>query len=79
MAFFVRAEPASRGRLFGRKLYLYFNGGEIPRDGDLYSARSESPLLSLLVWRRPLFFPDGIVIPLALVECGAALAASGGG
>ncbi len=68
---FVRAEPARAVELLGRKLYLYFNGAEIPRDGDLYSARSESPLLSLLVWRRPLFFPDGIVIPLALV--GAAL------
>jgi tetratricopeptide (TPR) repeat protein len=68
---FVRSHPARAAALFARKLYLYFNGGEIPRDSDLYAARAGSPLLAALVWPRPLRFPDGILIPLALV--GAAL------
>ncbi|HEX8950407.1 MAG TPA: hypothetical protein VF945_01110, partial [Polyangia bacterium] len=57
--------------LYARKLYLYFNGGEIPRDSDLYAARAGSPILAALVWPGPLRVPDGVLIPLALA--GAAL------
>lgn len=63
---FIRAEPARALALYARKLYLFFNGGEIPRDSDLYAERAESPILRVLVWPGPLRFPDGLIIPLAL-------------
>jgi len=69
---FFRERPVNAAALVARKLYLFFNGGEIPRDSDLYAARADSRLLAALVWPGPLRFPDGVVIPLALV--GAALA-----
>jgi 4-amino-4-deoxy-L-arabinose transferase-like glycosyltransferase len=68
---FVAAHPAQAAALYARKLYLFFHGAEIPRDSDLYAARARSPVLRALVWPRPLDFPDGILIPLALA--GAAL------
>ncbi len=68
---FFRDEPAHAIGLCAHKLYLFFNGGEIPRDSDLYAARARSPLLAALVWPGPLRFPDGVLIPLALI--GAAL------
>jgi tetratricopeptide (TPR) repeat protein len=64
---FVREHPAGAAALWARKLYLFFNGAEIPRDSDLYAARSQSWLLRAIVWPGPLRFPDGVIIPLALV------------
>jgi 4-amino-4-deoxy-L-arabinose transferase-like glycosyltransferase len=63
---FVREHPAAATALFARKLFLYFDGAEIPRDTDIYAARDQSPLLAALVWTGPPFLPDGLLIPLAL-------------
>jgi tetratricopeptide (TPR) repeat protein len=49
---FMSAHPARAAGLYLRKLYLYFNGGEIARDSSI-----------ALSWFH---FPDGILIPLAL-------------
>src|SRR5262249_13784684 len=46
--------PLREAGLFARKLYLFFNGAEIPRDSELRIFG---------VWPP---FPDGILIPLAL-------------
>ncbi len=66
---FYRKQPGAAAMLFLRKVYLYFDGPEIPRDTDLYAARDASPLLGALVWRGPPFFPDGLLVPLALAGC----------
>ncbi|HEY7957089.1 MAG TPA: glycosyltransferase family 39 protein [Polyangia bacterium] len=68
---YLRAHPAQAALRDARKLYLFFNGGEIPRDTDLYAARSSSWILRALVWPGPLKFPDGLLLPFALL--GAAL------
>jgi len=62
---FVAHHPGSALVLTGRKLYLFFHGAEVPRDTDLYAARRDSWLLAVLVW--PLVFPDGLLIPAALI------------
>lgn len=49
-----------------RKLYLFCHGAEIARDTDIYAVRPSSVLLRVLVWPEPLYFPDGVIIPLAL-------------
>jgi tetratricopeptide (TPR) repeat protein len=69
---FFRDDPLAAATLFGRKLHLYFDGAELPRDTDIYAAREGSPLLSVLVSRGPPWLPDGLLVPLALL--GAAFA-----
>ena len=64
---FFRDHPLGGAAHLLRKTYLFFHGAEIPRDADVYDARRSSTLLSALVWRGPLYFPDGLLIPLALV------------
>jgi tetratricopeptide (TPR) repeat protein len=64
---FWTAHPAQAASLYLRKLYLFFDGPEIPRDTDLYAMRSGSSLLRALVTRGPPWLPDGALVPLALV------------
>jgi 4-amino-4-deoxy-L-arabinose transferase-like glycosyltransferase len=63
---FWRQHPLQALGLYLRKLWLFFHGAEIVRDTDIYDVRRESPVLALLVGPRRFWFPDGIVIPLAL-------------
>jgi hypothetical protein len=63
---FYGAHPVAATALLLRKVFLYFDGEEIPRDTDIYAERAASPLLGVLVGRGVLFFPDGLLIPLAL-------------
>jgi len=65
-------QPVHALGLYIRKLYLYFDGPEIPRDTELQTMRRDSWILELLVTRGPPFVPDGLLIPLSLV--GAVLA-----
>ncbi|HEX8794553.1 MAG TPA: glycosyltransferase family 39 protein, partial [Polyangiaceae bacterium] len=62
---FWREHPAQAASLYARKLYLYFDGPEIPRDTDVQTLRSGP--LSVLVSGRSPYVPDGILVPLALV------------
>ena len=52
-----RRSAGRRGALLARKLHLYFDGAELPRDTDIYAAREGSPLLSALVSRGPPWLP----------------------
>lgn len=63
---FWRAEPARALGLYARKLYLYFDGPEIPRDTDVQVLRRDSRLLGALVTGGPPWVPDGLLMPLAL-------------
>ena len=63
----LAAHPLTGGARYLRKLFLFFGGSEIPRDSDIYAARERSFVLAALVWPGPLRFPDGLLIPLALV------------
>jgi len=69
----IAADPASYAQLLLRKLYLLANGNEIMRDQDIYPFRQYSPLLSLLVWKKWLAFPFGLLLPLALLGMALAL------
>ncbi len=69
----IAAEPGSALRGYARKLLLFVNGAEIPRDTDLHEAREGSRVLSALVWPGPLRWPDGVLIPFALVGLGTTL------
>ncbi len=64
---FYRDQPGEALALALRKQYLFFHGAEIPRDTDIYAARASSPVLALLVGPRGLWFPDGLLVPAALL------------
>ena len=53
--------------LYLRKVWLYFHASEIPRDADIYAVRADSRVLRALVGPRPFWFPDGLLMPLALI------------
>jgi 4-amino-4-deoxy-L-arabinose transferase-like glycosyltransferase len=56
--------------LLGKKLHLLLAGEEIKRNLDIYHFRSYSSALRLLLWKRQLAFPSGLIIPAALVWLG---------
>jgi tetratricopeptide (TPR) repeat protein len=61
------ANPGAAARLYLTKLGALVSGYEAPNNRDLYLARRDSLLLSFLVGRAgPLFWPWGLLLPLAL-------------
>ena len=63
---FLREDPRAALRLYAHKLAAFWHSFEIGRDENVYSARHDSILFSLLVWRAGQFgFPFGLVAPLA--------------
>lgn len=62
---FWRDHPGDAAALYLRKLYLYFDGPEIPRDTDVRTLRSGP--LGVLVSSQSPYVPDGLLVPLALV------------
>jgi 4-amino-4-deoxy-L-arabinose transferase-like glycosyltransferase len=69
---FIREEPAAAIRLFARKLYLFWWGAEISNNEHIYFLRRYSWPLRLSLGHWGIYFPFGLVGPLALV--GMALA-----
>ena len=53
---------------------LLVRGGEHLSALDMYHARGDSTVLAVLLWKRGLAFPFGLVMPLALLGIGFALA-----
>lgn len=65
---FIITQPGKFIQLLARKFYYFFNGYEIPENQSIYFFRIWSGLLKLLVFtKRFLYFPFGIICPLALV------------
>jgi len=64
---YITSEPLDFTGLLAYKGYLFLRGDEIPRNRDLYFARNDSSLLSILLWKKGLAFPFGLVAPLALL------------
>jgi tetratricopeptide (TPR) repeat protein len=67
----IRRQPIESLLRWSRRLYLYANGHEIPRDTDIYLSRESSPVLGLLVSKGWPCFPSGVLIPLAIVGLAA--------
>jgi len=68
----IRDDPMSYIRLLGYKFFLFLNGNEIMRNQAIYPYRGYSKLMSVLVWKKLIAFPYGVIFPLALL--GMALA-----
>jgi tetratricopeptide (TPR) repeat protein len=64
---FWRDRPLDAVLLAARKEYLFVHAAELPRDTDIYAARSSSTALAILVWPAPIRFPGVVLFPLALI------------
>ncbi len=56
-----------------RKAYLYIHGDEVMRNQEIYPFRDFSNILSILIWKKILAFPYGILFPFAAVGIKIAL------
>jgi 4-amino-4-deoxy-L-arabinose transferase-like glycosyltransferase len=68
----IRQQPAAVGRVWLKKVYLFFHADEIKRNYPIYPVRDHSRLMWALMWKWPgpegmlgLGFPFGLVLPLA--------------
>jgi len=64
---FIRNHPGRFLELVWRKTVYLLNGFENSDNYDIYYERIKSRLYSLLLWKSPLFFPFGVLLPLTLV------------
>ncbi|MDD5064516.1 MAG: tetratricopeptide repeat protein [Phycisphaerae bacterium] len=60
-------KPTDFIKLMWLKVFQLFNGAEIPRNANIYAFRQHSVLLSVLLWKKIIAFPSGLIIPLGLV------------
>ncbi|MFZ4395285.1 MAG: tetratricopeptide repeat protein [Kiritimatiellia bacterium] len=58
--------PGVFTRRLARKTLAFWHGREIPRNLDLYGWREPSALLRVTVWHAGIWFPVGVLVPLAL-------------
>ena len=64
---YVRNHPGHAVKGWLRKLYYMWNGFEAGDQTNIYDFRRFSLSLQGLIWRWPVYFPFGLVGPLALV------------
>ncbi len=64
---FLVKEPISFLKLMAKKFILFWNGNELSNNRDLYFSAGGAPFLKLLLWRFVIYFPFGLIAPLALV------------
>jgi tetratricopeptide (TPR) repeat protein len=68
VARYIRTQPLDFAAGLARKTVHLLSTREIPSNFDLYAARRDSRLFSLLTWKAGRFgFPFGVLLPLAVV------------
>lgn len=63
----IAADPGHWIGLLVNKLRLTFNGYEIPNNQNMYLVREYVPVIKPLMFANILFFPFGLIAPLALI------------
>jgi len=53
-------------KLMLKKFILFWNGNELSNNKDFYFFARSAPILKLLIWRFIIYFPFGLIAPLAL-------------
>ncbi len=70
----ITDDPVAYAAHVFKKVVLFWHGHELTSNQDLYEARDDSLVLAALVWHLPgLYFPFGLIAPLALVGIAIAL------
>jgi tetratricopeptide (TPR) repeat protein len=62
---FISDHPGDFLVLTFKKFVYLISGFEHSNNADIYFDRSESSLLSILIWRGPIYFPFGLLLPFA--------------
>ncbi len=70
----IKKSPSSFLALQIKKARLFLNGYEIPNNQDIYLARQFAPILRPLMFNKMLYFPFGLLAPLALIGLALSLA-----
>ncbi len=63
---FISDHPGDFAVLTFKKFVYLISGFEHSNNADIYFDRSQSSLLSILIWRGPIYFPFGLLLPFAL-------------
>ncbi|MFZ5979614.1 MAG: tetratricopeptide repeat protein, partial [Candidatus Zixiibacteriota bacterium] len=66
----IKQHPGAFLALQFKKIRLFINGFEIPNNQNLYFAREYASLLKPLMFTEPLYFPFGVLAPLAIIGLG---------
>jgi Tfp pilus assembly protein PilF/4-amino-4-deoxy-L-arabinose transferase-like glycosyltransferase len=64
---FLVKEPINFFKLMAKKFLLFWNGNEFSNNRDFYFFARSAPVLKPLIWRFVVYFPFGILAPLALL------------
>ncbi|MBN2227539.1 MAG: glycosyltransferase family 39 protein, partial [candidate division Zixibacteria bacterium] len=64
---FIVSNPGKFIGITFKKLVYFLIGFENSDQTDIYFSRTYSSLLSLLIWKSPIYFPFGLIVPLALI------------
>lgn len=64
---FIRKQPGNFLGLMFKKFLYFWDGKELPNNKDLYFFIRFSNLLKILIWKKILFFPFGIIGPLSIM------------
>ncbi len=63
---FISEHPGDFLTLTFKKTVYLVSGFEPANNADIYFDKSQSSLLSILIWRGPVYFPFGLLLPFAL-------------
>jgi 4-amino-4-deoxy-L-arabinose transferase-like glycosyltransferase/Tfp pilus assembly protein PilF len=64
---FATGKPLAFLGLMAKKFALFWNGNELSNNRDFYFFARSTPILKLLIWRGIIFFPFGLIVPLAIL------------
>jgi Tfp pilus assembly protein PilF len=64
---FAWSQPFQFLKLMLKKFALFWNGNELSNNRDFYFFARSAPILKLLIWIFIIYFPFGIITPLALM------------
>jgi len=68
---FILNNPGKFVTITFKKLVYFLNGFENSDNADIYFTRNYSSLFSILLWKKPLLFPFGLLLPLTLAGIAA--------
>ncbi len=64
---FIINNPGKFVSITFKKLVYFLVGFENSDNADIYFSRNYSSLFSILLWQTPLYFPFGLIFPLAVI------------
>lgn len=64
---YITSQPFDFLALTGKRIIYFFSGFENSDQADIYRFKENSPILNALIFDRGVYFPFGVIAPLALL------------